>query len=92
MGASSPFAQIFCGGLALRACPAKKYEKDINSLLSKEKQKEIYELFTNYNKLHSEEKFREVESKLHLACSDGDVELIKIYLSERDTYFKLSLD
>ena len=44
--------------------------------------KEILELFTNSNKLRTEDEFRKIEFKLHAACQEGDIELIKILLSE----------
>ena len=62
--------------------PIEQYEKDIDAGPMKENKKEILDLFTNSNYLHCEEEYKEVEYKLHLLCREGDIELIKIYLSE----------
>ena len=75
--------------------PIKKYEEDIDANVSNEKKQEILELFTNSNKLRSKEEFDEIGDKLGEACKNGDIELIKIYLSEtirscsKDLMFKI---
>ena len=60
--------------------PIHKYEENIE--IPKEKKNEILDLLKNYNKLHSEEEMREVEDYLIDACIKGNLDLIKIYLSE----------
>lgn len=50
--------------------------------LAKGKKNEILDLLINYNKLRSEEEFKEIKYKLHFACKEGDLDLIKIFLSE----------
>ncbi|KAK8843171.1 hypothetical protein M9Y10_025368 [Tritrichomonas musculus] len=62
-----------------------KYEEDLNIGPGKEKKNDIIDLFTNYNKIRSEEELYKIESSLHIACQKGDLELIKIYLSETIT-------
>ena len=75
--------------------PIEKYEKDMEIDSVKEKKKEILDLFSNFNNLRSEEEFKEIEYRLHNACQDGDLELIKILLSEtiqndsKDLTFKI---
>ena len=59
-----------------------EFDKDMETDSALEKKKEILDLFTNYNKLVSEQEFDQVISKLHMACRDCDLELIKICLSE----------
>ena len=49
---------------------------------AKDKKKEIIDLFINNNYLRSEDEFETIESNLHEACKEGNLELIKIYLSE----------
>ena len=63
--------------------PIDKYEEDMDTESAKEKKQEILDLLQNYNNLRSEEEFEEVENKIHRACKEGDVELIKIYLGEK---------
>ena len=60
-----------------------QYKKYINTLLSKDKKKEILDLFTNSNQLRSEEEFKEIECNLHDARRVGDIDLIQIYLLEK---------
>ena len=48
----------------------------------KTKRKKMFDLFKNHNKLKSENEYREIESQLHYACKEGDLELIKILISE----------
>ncbi|KAK8834969.1 hypothetical protein M9Y10_018671 [Tritrichomonas musculus] len=62
--------------------PICKYKKDIEAGSAKEKKNDILDLFSNSNNLCSEEEFKEIKYKLHNACSEGDLDLIKIYLSE----------
>ncbi|KAK8883956.1 hypothetical protein M9Y10_043058 [Tritrichomonas musculus] len=62
--------------------PIKKYDKDFDTELGKEKKQEILTLFTNSNNLHSEEELQNIEYNLHQACKAGDVELVKNLLSE----------
>ena len=45
------------------------------------KKNEILDLLTNANQLFYIDDFEEIEYKLHEACKNGDIELIKIYLS-----------
>ncbi|KAK8865144.1 hypothetical protein M9Y10_010678 [Tritrichomonas musculus] len=67
----------------------------MKTYLTKEKKNEILDLFSNSNNLLSEEEFKEIKYKLHNACQDGDLELIKILLSEtiqddsKDLTFKI---
>lgn len=65
--------------------PIIKYEKNMHTRSAKEKKNEILELFSNYNHLHSKEEYKEVKNILHEACQEGDLELIKIFLSETIT-------
>ena len=75
--------------------PIEEYEEDMNTETSKGKKREIFELLTNSNNLHSEKEFKEIKDKLHRACERGDLELIKIYLNEtiknesQDMIFKI---
>ncbi|KAK8847259.1 hypothetical protein M9Y10_019845 [Tritrichomonas musculus] len=62
--------------------PIEEYEEDMNTEASKEKKKAIIDLITNYNNIRSEEEYEEIKYYLHVACKGGDLELIKIYLSE----------
>ena len=62
--------------------PIKDFETDMNTESSKDKKERILDLFRNHNKLKSEEEYNEIESQLHYACIEGDLELIKILLSE----------
>ncbi|KAK8842998.1 hypothetical protein M9Y10_025185 [Tritrichomonas musculus] len=62
--------------------PIEEYEEDMMRESSKEKKKEILELFTTYNKIRSKDEFDEIGFDLHNACRTGDLELIKILLSE----------
>ena len=62
--------------------PIEEYEEDMNTEFSKEKKKDILDLFTNHNKLRSKDEYKQFESDLHLSCQQGDLELIQIYLSE----------
>ena len=62
--------------------PIKDYEIDIETESSKEKKNEILDLFKNHNHLKSESDFDEIEYKLHHACEKGDLDHIKILLSE----------
>lgn len=49
---------------------------------SKGMRKEILDILTNYNNLQSENEFVEIQYQLYEACQKGNLELIKIYLSE----------
>lgn len=75
--------------------PIEEYVIDMETYLTKEKKNEILDLFSNSNNLLSEEEFKEIKYKLHNACQDGDLELIKILLSEtiqddsKDLTFKI---
>ena len=62
--------------------PIEDFEYSMNTESAKEKKKEILELFTTYNKLRSKEEFDYIEDELHEACREGDLEMIKIFLSE----------
>ena len=62
--------------------PINEYEKDLNTKFSKDKKKEIRELLTNHNQLHSQNELNEISELLHEACKKGDIELIIIYLNE----------
>ena len=61
--------------------PIEDFEEDMERKSAKEKKEEILELFT-HNKLNSEEEFNKIKNFLHDACREGDIELIKILLSE----------
>ena len=50
---------------------------------SKEKKKEILNLLTTHNKLRSKDEFYEIKDNLYEACENGDLEMIKILLSEK---------
>ncbi|KAK8895682.1 hypothetical protein M9Y10_013566 [Tritrichomonas musculus] len=75
--------------------PIEKFEEDMNTESSKDKKIEIVDLFLNCNNLRSEEEFFDLESSIHEACRVGDLELLKIYLSEtvenqsKDLLFKI---
>lgn len=45
---------------------------------AREKKKGIIDYFTSYNQFFSEKNFDKVKYKLHDACEDGDLELVKI--------------
>ena len=62
--------------------PIDKYEEDMDTELAKGKKNEILDLLNNSNHLRTEKEFKEIEYYLHDACEEGDVDLIKIYLSE----------
>ena len=62
--------------------PIDKYTEDIDTELGEEKKNKILDLLLNSNNLRSEEEFEEIEENLYVACQKGDLELIKIYLSE----------
>ena len=62
--------------------PINAYKKYMEKKSSKEKKAEILELFTTYNKLRSVEEFNEIRDDLYYACRKGDLEQIKILLSE----------
>ena len=62
--------------------PIEKYEKAIDTKPTNPKKKEILNLLNSHNKLRSEEEFKEISYKLYDACKYGDLDLIKIYLSE----------
>lgn len=54
----------------------------MNTGLAMRKKKEIVDLFTNFNRLRSKEEFSKIAHGLHRACRKGDLDLIKIYISE----------
>ena len=58
------------------------YKEDLETKEAKDKKEEILDLFSNSNNFRSEEEIEEIEQKLHYACQRGDIELIKICLSE----------
>lgn len=60
--------------------PVTCYEEDLDSELSKDKKKDILDLFKNHNKLNSKHEFDKISVQLHFACQQGDVDLIKILL------------
>ena len=62
--------------------PIKDYETDMEKESSKEKKNEILDLLKNHNQLKSESEFNEIKSRLHHACQKGDLDHIKILLSE----------
>ena len=61
--------------------PIEEFEEELNMEPVKEKKKKILEIFTSFNKLHTQEEYNEIKYKLHKACAKGDVELIQIYLN-----------
>ena len=63
--------------------PINKYENDMVTGLAKKKRNEILDLLINHNNLHSKEEFDEIKRLLHISIQKCDLELIKIYLSER---------
>ena len=65
--------------------PIEKFKNDMQTKSAKEKKDEILNLFTNHNNLHSEKEFNDVQDILHKVCQEGNLELIKIYLSETIT-------
>ena len=62
--------------------PFEEYEKDIEAGKLKERKNEIHEIFTNSNQHCTEEEYVLIEENLHIACTEGDIELINIYLNE----------
>ncbi|KAK8884505.1 hypothetical protein M9Y10_043617 [Tritrichomonas musculus] len=58
--------------------PIEEYEKSMDA----GKKKEILNLLKNSNNLHSRREFIEINSDLHCACKEGDIELIQILLCE----------
>ena len=75
--------------------PIEKYVNSINIESSIKKKNEIIDLLTNHNHLRSEEEYNQIDTKLLTACRKGDIELIKICLSEtvhndsKDLTFKI---
>mgnify|MGYP001103273887 CR=1 FL=1 len=63
--------------------PIKDFEDYLNTEASKEHKEEILDIFKNHNKLNSREEFIEIRYNLQSACTKGDVELIKLLLSEK---------
>ncbi|KAK8870615.1 hypothetical protein M9Y10_008502 [Tritrichomonas musculus] len=76
--------------------PIEDFESDMNTESSKDKKERILDLFRNHNELKSEEEYSDIESHLHYACREGDLELIKILLSETieddSKYFLIKID
>ncbi|KAK8834051.1 hypothetical protein M9Y10_031528 [Tritrichomonas musculus] len=62
--------------------PIENFEADMNTESSKDKKERILDIFRNHNELNSEEEYQKIEYQLHYACQVGDLELIKILLSE----------
>ena len=62
--------------------PIEDYEDDMNTELSRDKKEEITELLTNHCQIRSQTELDKIKYKLHVACKKGDLELIKILLSE----------
>ena len=62
--------------------PIKTFESEINNKSSKSKQKEILELLTNHNEISSYKEYQKIERMMQRACSQGDLELLEIYLNE----------
>ena len=63
--------------------PIDKYEKDMDTELGREKKEEILNIFTNSNNLRSKEEFfNDIKPKLHILCSKGEVEHIRILFNE----------
>ena len=56
------------------------YKTNLESVIGKKQ--EILDLFTNFNNICSEEELQKIEYSLHKAIRRGDVEFIKILLSE----------
>ena len=75
--------------------PIEKYVNSINIESSIKKKNEIIDLLTNHNHLRSEEEYNQIDTKLLTACREGNIELIKICLSEtvhndsKDLTFKI---
>ena len=76
--------------------PIQQYERVLNMEFSRDKKEEIRELLTNHNQLQSQQEFDEVQNTLYEACKKGDIELIKICISEtienetKDLKFKIN--
>ena len=62
--------------------PIEEFEEDIDLELPREKKKDILDLFTNSNKICSKDEFKKISYKLHAACRDCNLELIKILLGK----------
>ena len=62
--------------------PIEIYEKDMNTESLKENKEKIIDLFMNHNNLVYETDFIKVKTKLHRACRECDLDLIKILLCE----------
>lgn len=58
--------------------PIEEYEENMKIGPGKEKKNDILYLLTSYNKLRSKDEYKEIKSRLHIACQRGDFELIKI--------------
>ena len=75
--------------------PIEEFEKNLETEFARGKKNEILFLLTNFNHLCNEEEFKDVQQYLHEACANGDLDLIKIYLSEtiyndsKDMSFKI---
>ena len=61
--------------------PIEEFEEELNMEGVKEKKNKILELFTRFNKLHSEEEYNKIKYKLSDACRMHDLDLIQIYLN-----------
>ena len=62
--------------------PIEDFETEMNTESSKDKKGKILDLFRNHNKLKSPEEYSVIKFQLIYACEKGDLELIKILLSE----------
>ena len=49
----------------------------------KKKKKEILQLLSKPNQLRTEKEFLEIKFKLEIACGSGDIDFIKILLSQK---------
>lgn len=63
--------------------PIDFYEPRLDPKLSKGKKKEILQLLSKPNQLRTENEFLEIKYKLEIACGSGDIEFIKILLSQK---------
>ena len=62
--------------------PIGKFESEMLTQAAKEKKSEILDLFKNNNEIRSNEEFKNIKFFMKRAVSQGDLELLEIYLSE----------
>ena len=65
--------------------PVNYFEEAMDTELSKEKKEQMVDLLTNHNHLKSIKEFKEIRAQLRYSCLKGNLNLIKILLSEATT-------